>query len=111
MEIKGTEHREKPTDYYQACRYCHKLFYFSRDCNGKTVICPHCVRGQALILLKISRYRAACRWKPVDGPYGSGAEEQAVLSAIRGERKENSIRTILFYGFLKNIVHSSIRSP
>lgn len=42
MEIKGTKHKQSPTDYYQACKSCHKMFYFSRDCNGKTVICPHC---------------------------------------------------------------------
>lgn len=42
MEIKGTKHKEKVTDYSQACKSCHRLFYFTRDCNGKTVVCPHC---------------------------------------------------------------------
>ena len=42
MEIKGTKHKQNSTDFYQACKRCGKLFYFSRDCNGKTVVCPHC---------------------------------------------------------------------
>ncbi len=42
MEIKGTTHKQKATDYHQACKNCGKLFYFDRDCNGKKVICPHC---------------------------------------------------------------------
>lgn len=42
MEIKGTCHRKEKTDYYQACKSCHKLFYFTRNCNGDTVVCPHC---------------------------------------------------------------------
>ncbi len=42
MEIKGTKHKEKSTDYSQACKSCYRLFYFSHDCNGKTVVCPHC---------------------------------------------------------------------
>lgn len=41
-EIKGTVHRRNPTDFYQRCKSCGRLFYFSRDCNGKAVICPHC---------------------------------------------------------------------
>ena len=42
MEIKGTKHKKSSTDYSQTCKSCHKLFYIIRDCNGKTVICPHC---------------------------------------------------------------------
>ncbi|MBO4926720.1 MAG: hypothetical protein J5379_00495 [Clostridiales bacterium] len=40
--MNGTKHRQKPTDYFQGCKKCHKLFYFDHDCNGKTVICPYC---------------------------------------------------------------------
>ena len=42
MEIKGTKHKQTATDYHRACKKCGRLFYFDRDCNGKTVICPHC---------------------------------------------------------------------
>lgn len=42
MEIRGTKHKQNLTDYYQCCKSCRRLFYFSRSCNGKTVVCPHC---------------------------------------------------------------------
>ena len=42
MAIKGTKHRVSKTDYYQACKKCRRLFYFTHNCNGETVICPHC---------------------------------------------------------------------
>ena len=40
--IKGTKHRQKITDFYQKCASCKRLFYFTHDCNGDTVVCPHC---------------------------------------------------------------------
>ena len=40
--LYGTAHRKSITDYFQRCKSCGRLFYFSHDCNGKTVICPHC---------------------------------------------------------------------
>lgn len=45
MEIRGTKHRERVTDYMQRCKNtssCGKVFYFPHDSNGKTVVCPHC---------------------------------------------------------------------
>lgn len=42
FEVRGTPHKTSSTDYSQACASCHRLFYFSRDCNGKRVVCPHC---------------------------------------------------------------------
>jgi len=42
MEVKGTMYKENVTDYHRACKVCHMLFYFSRNCNGKKVICPYC---------------------------------------------------------------------
>ena len=42
MEIKGTTHKENSTDFSQACKSCHRLFYFSRNSNGATVVCPYC---------------------------------------------------------------------
>ena len=41
-DIRGTEHRMSITAFFQKCKVCGKLFYFSHNCNGKTVICPHC---------------------------------------------------------------------
>ncbi len=40
--IKGTVTRQSKTDYFQRCAACGRLFYFSHDCNRKTVQCPHC---------------------------------------------------------------------
>ena len=42
MTINGTKHKTSPTDFHQRCKNCGRLFYFSRDCNGKWVKCPHC---------------------------------------------------------------------
>jgi len=42
--INGTVHKRSFVDFHQACASCKKVFYFSRDCNGKTVKCPHCGR-------------------------------------------------------------------
>ena len=44
MAINGTKHRQSATDFMQRCKNqrCGKVFYFPHDCNGKTVVCPHC---------------------------------------------------------------------
>lgn len=41
-EIMGTIHKISITDFFQRCKKCGKSFYFSRNCERKTVICPHC---------------------------------------------------------------------
>ena len=41
-EIFGTVHKSSVIDFHQRCASCGKVFYFSHDCNGKAVICPHC---------------------------------------------------------------------
>ena len=40
--VQGTVHKQSPIDYFQRCAKCGRGFYFGHDCNGKTVICPHC---------------------------------------------------------------------
>ena len=41
-EITGTVSKVSITDYKQRCASGGRLFYFTRNSNGCTVICPHC---------------------------------------------------------------------
>ena len=41
--IQGTAHKMSPTDFFQRCAYCGRVFYFARNFkNGATVVCPFC---------------------------------------------------------------------
>ena len=41
-ELRGTTYKSSILDFHQRCASCGRLFYFSHNCNGMTVICPYC---------------------------------------------------------------------